>query len=73
MHASTLPEITAGQKLQVVIDRLLEFRASQLDLLQQPGVTLQNLTTLNLVQVGVNESCDIFINCSHAQCKDKIG
>ncbi|OXA57515.1 aminoacylase-1 [Folsomia candida] len=52
MHASTLPEITAGQKLQVVIDRLLEFRASQLDLLQQPGVTLQNLTTLNLVQVG---------------------
>ncbi|ODN00378.1 Aminoacylase-1A [Orchesella cincta] len=51
-HASTLPEYTAGQRLQVVIDKLLAYRESELQKLQNPDVTVDQLTSLNLVRLG---------------------
>jgi len=38
--------------MQIVIDGLMEFRASQMALLNQPGFSMQNITSLNLVKLG---------------------
>ncbi|CAL8079875.1 unnamed protein product [Orchesella dallaii] len=51
-HASNLPEYTAAQRLQVVIDKLLAYRESEFQKLQTPNVTVDQLTSLNLVRFG---------------------
>jgi aminoacylase len=52
-HASTFPETTAGQKLQIVIDKLMEFRAEQLNQLENnPNLTKDDITSVNLVRMG---------------------
>jgi aminoacylase len=61
-HASTFPEITAGQKLQTVIDKLMKYRAEQLQLLQNPGVTIEDITSLNLVKMGGGTGNNIIPN-----------
>lgn len=53
-HGSTLPKYTAGQRLQVVIDKLLEYRESELQKIEQQNVSIEHVTSLNLVQLGVN-------------------
>lgn len=51
-HGSKLPQYTAGQRLQVVIQKLFEFREEQYKLLENPDITVDQLTVLNLVQLG---------------------
>lgn len=51
-HGSTLPQYTAGQRLHIVISKLLEFREEQYRKLQNPSISLDDLTVLNLVQLG---------------------
>lgn len=52
-HGATLPEFTAGQRLQVVIDRLLKFRQDQFEKIQRGEATFEDVTTINLVEIGV--------------------
>lgn len=51
-HGAWFPEYTAAHRIQVVIDKLLEFRRQQYDKLYQPGVYLEDVTTVNLVGLG---------------------
>lgn len=53
-HGAALPEFTAGQRLQVVIDRLFEFRADQVHKLLSGELTFEQVSSVNLVQLGVN-------------------
>lgn len=52
-HGSTLPEFTAGQRLQAAIDQINEYRKEQFAKLQTPNITLGDLTVFNLVMLGV--------------------
>jgi len=53
-HGSNLPEVTSGDKLRVVIDKLMDYRASQVELMNEPGMGISNVTSLNLVRTGVS-------------------
>ncbi|CAL8116975.1 unnamed protein product [Orchesella dallaii] len=51
-HASTLPEYTAAQRLQVVIDKIFAYRKSELQRLETSNVTFDELTSVNLARLG---------------------
>lgn len=49
VHGSTMPQYTAGHRLQRVIDELMDFRESDDELNKlQNGATMEDITTLNL-------------------------
>lgn len=54
-HSLILHENTAAEKLQTVINRLLEFRTQEKSRLESnPELTLGDVTTVNMTMLGVN-------------------
>lgn len=50
-HGSLLLPNTAGEKLNYVVNKMMEFRASQVKLLEQnPNLEIGDVTTVNLTQ-----------------------
>lgn len=86
-HGSLLPSNTAGEKLRRIIDRLLDFRAEQVERLKNnPEYTIGDVTSVNLtivkggVQVNVlpeqlSASFDIrlAIDVDHDEFEETVG
>jgi len=56
-HGSIMLDNTAGEKLRVIIDRFMDFRASEKAKLTDPtkmAITLGNVTSVNLTKIWVN-------------------
>ncbi|KAL7731251.1 hypothetical protein ACLKA6_014435 [Drosophila palustris] len=52
-HGSLLLPNTAGQKLNYVVNKMMEFRASQVKRLEEhPNLDIGDVTTVNLTQIG---------------------
>lgn len=51
-HGSTLPEYTSGQRIQLVVDRLLAFRRQQFLKVNNSKIPLNQVTTVNLVGIS---------------------
>ena len=52
-HGSMLLDNTAGEKLRIIIDRFMDFRAQQKDRLLDPKLKLGNVTSVNLTKINV--------------------
>lgn len=53
-HGSILHESTAGEKIRIIIDRFMDFRAKEKDKLKNPKIQLGDVTTVNLTQLKVH-------------------
>lgn len=54
-HGSLLLENTAGQKIRKLLDRIMDFRQSQMEKLKQnPNLTIGDVTTVNLTILKVS-------------------
>lgn len=53
-HGSLLPDGTAAEKIRFIIDKFLNFRESEKNrLLENPNLTLGDVTTVNLMALEV--------------------
>lgn len=52
-HGSMLLDNTPGEKLRVIIDKFMDFRAAQKARLLDPKVQLGNVTSVNLTKIQV--------------------
>ena len=52
-HGSILHDNTAGEKIRVIIDRFMDFRAKEKEKLKDPEKQLGDVTTINLTQLKV--------------------
>lgn len=52
-HASLLPNDTAIEKLQQILERFTKFRNSEKEKLKNPGVKIGNVTSMNLTLIKV--------------------
>ncbi|OAD58563.1 Aminoacylase-1 [Eufriesea mexicana] len=50
-HGSLLLDNTAGEKIRVIIDRFMDFRAKEKEKLKNPNIQLGDVTTVNLTQL----------------------
>ncbi|XP_012135922.1 aminoacylase-1 [Megachile rotundata] len=50
-HGSLLLDNTAGEKIRVIIDRFMDFRAKEKEKLKNPKLQLGDVTTINLTQL----------------------
>ncbi|XP_076631647.1 aminoacylase-1 [Colletes latitarsis] len=50
-HGSLLMDNTAGEKIRVIIDRFMDFRATQKEKLKDPKIHLGDVTSVNLTQL----------------------
>lgn len=50
-HGSILHDSTAGEKIKVIIDRFMDFRAKEKEKLKDPEKQLGDVTTINLTQL----------------------
>lgn len=52
-HGSILHDNTAGEKIRVIIDRFMDYRAQEKEKLKDPKVQIGDVTTINLTQLKV--------------------
>lgn len=52
-HGSLLLDNTAGEKIRVIIDRFMDFRAKEKAKLEDPKIQLGDITTINLTLLKV--------------------
>jgi aminoacylase len=52
-HGSLLLDNTPGEKLRVIINKFMDFRAKEKAKLSNPNIELGNVTTVNLTQISV--------------------
>ena len=52
-HGSLLPDNSAGEKLNVIIDRFMKFRASEKAKLKDPNFKIGDVTSVNLTMIEV--------------------
>lgn len=50
-HGSILLDNTAGEKIRIIIDRFMDFRAKEKEKLKDPKLQLGDVTTINLTQL----------------------
>lgn len=50
-HGSILLDNTAGEKIRIIIDRFMDFRAKEKEKLKNPKLQLGDVTTINLTQL----------------------
>ena len=50
-HGSILHDNTAGEKIRVIIDRFMDYRAQEKEKLKDPKVQIGDVTTINLTQL----------------------
>ncbi|KOX69073.1 Aminoacylase-1 [Melipona quadrifasciata] len=50
-HGSILHDSTAGEKIRIIIDRFMDFRAKEKEKLKDPKKQLGDVTTINLTQL----------------------
>lgn len=54
-HGSLIPDGTAAEKIRFIIDKFLNFRESEKKkLLEDPNLTLGDVTTVNLMALEVS-------------------
>lgn len=67
-HGSILKENTAGEKLRIVADKFMDFRALEKEKLKDPKVQIGDVITINMTQVYVIQRPLIFLFVRNCWC-----